>query len=57
MPRVTDIAIDPSDATQLWASIEVDAMRRGVDGGATFEIFGSDPEASNAVAGHVHGLG
>ncbi len=36
VPRVTDIAIDPSDAKRLWASIEVDGMRRSVDGGQTW---------------------
>jgi photosystem II stability/assembly factor-like uncharacterized protein len=33
---VTDIAIDPLDPTRLWASIEVDGMRRSLDGGETW---------------------
>src|SRR5229473_498002 len=36
VPRVTDIAIDPLDSLKLWASIEVDGMRRSLDGGETW---------------------
>jgi photosystem II stability/assembly factor-like uncharacterized protein len=36
VPRVTDIAIDPTDSLRLWASIEVDGMRRSTDGGETW---------------------
>jgi photosystem II stability/assembly factor-like uncharacterized protein len=36
VPRVTDIAIDPLEPMKLWASIEVDGMRRSTDGGDTW---------------------
>jgi photosystem II stability/assembly factor-like uncharacterized protein len=36
VPRVTDIAIDPVDPMKLWASIEVDGMRRSADGGESW---------------------
>jgi photosystem II stability/assembly factor-like uncharacterized protein len=36
VPRVTDIAIDPLDPRQLWASVEVDGMRHSVDGGESW---------------------
>ena len=32
-PRVTQIAIDPDDTRIVWAGIEVDGLRRSVDGG------------------------
>jgi photosystem II stability/assembly factor-like uncharacterized protein len=37
VPRVTDIAIDPVQPLKLWASIEVDGMRRSTDGGETWQ--------------------
>jgi photosystem II stability/assembly factor-like uncharacterized protein len=36
VPRVTDIAIDPLNPLELWASIEVDGMRHSSDGGETW---------------------
>jgi photosystem II stability/assembly factor-like uncharacterized protein len=36
VPRVTDIAIDPVEPRMLWASIEVDGMRRSTDGGESW---------------------
>jgi photosystem II stability/assembly factor-like uncharacterized protein len=36
VPRVTDIAIDPIEPLKVWASIEVDGMRRSLDGGDTW---------------------
>jgi photosystem II stability/assembly factor-like uncharacterized protein len=36
VPRITDIAVDPLEPMKLWASIEVDGMRRSTDGGETW---------------------
>jgi photosystem II stability/assembly factor-like uncharacterized protein len=36
VPRVTGIAIDPLEPLKVWASIEVDGMRRSTDGGETW---------------------
>jgi photosystem II stability/assembly factor-like uncharacterized protein len=56
VPRVTDIAVDPSDPRQLWASIEVDGMRRSVDGGQTWtringSITNPDGHAASVSSG------
>jgi photosystem II stability/assembly factor-like uncharacterized protein len=37
VPRITDIAVDPEDPLKLWASIEVDGMRRSFDGGESWQ--------------------
>jgi photosystem II stability/assembly factor-like uncharacterized protein len=36
VPRVTDIAIDPSNPDSMWVSIEVDGARHSSDGGRTW---------------------
>jgi photosystem II stability/assembly factor-like uncharacterized protein len=36
VPRVTDIAVDPTNADSVWASIEVDGARHSTDGGKTW---------------------
>src|SRR5205823_13875551 len=36
VPRITDIAVDPLQPMNVWASIEVDGMRRSTDGGDTW---------------------
>lgn len=56
VPRVTDIAIDPLDTSRLWASIEVDGMRRSTDGGETWQridgpITNPDGHAASVSAG------
>jgi photosystem II stability/assembly factor-like uncharacterized protein len=56
VPRVTDIAIDPGDPRNLWASIEVDGMRRSTDGGETWQridggITNPDGHAASVTAG------
>lgn len=35
-PRVTGIAIDPTDAKSIWVGIEVDGLRHTADGGDTW---------------------
>jgi photosystem II stability/assembly factor-like uncharacterized protein len=37
VPRVTDIAIDPTEPLKVWASVEVDGMRRSSDGGESWQ--------------------
>ena len=56
VPRVTDIAIDPIDPHNMWASIEVDGMRRSTDGGQTWArlngpITNPDGHAATVTAG------
>ena len=36
VPRVTSLAVDPTDHYVIWAGIEVDGVRRSVDGGETW---------------------
>lgn len=50
IPRVTAIAIDPVDHRRVWAGIEVDGVRRSLDGGDTWEAITSgvkDPDIHN----------
>jgi photosystem II stability/assembly factor-like uncharacterized protein len=56
IPRVTDIAIDPVEPRKLWASIEVDGMRRSTDGGETWQrldgpITNPDGHAASVTPG------
>jgi photosystem II stability/assembly factor-like uncharacterized protein len=56
VPRVTDIAIDPDEPLKLWASIEVDGMRRSTDGGESWQridggITNPDGHAAAVTAG------
>jgi photosystem II stability/assembly factor-like uncharacterized protein len=56
VPRVTDIAVDPQDPLKLWASIEVDGMRRSTDGGESWQridggITNPDGHAATVTAG------
>jgi photosystem II stability/assembly factor-like uncharacterized protein len=56
VPRITDIAIDPQDTDRLWASIEVDGMRRSTDGGETWSridggITNPDGHAASVTSG------
>jgi photosystem II stability/assembly factor-like uncharacterized protein len=47
VPRVTALAVDPSDPNVIWAGVEVDGVRRSLDGGETWtRISGglSDPD-------------
>jgi len=58
VPRVTDIAVDPADPSQLWASIEVDGMRHSTDGGQTWKringaITNPDGHAASVSSGLV----
>jgi hypothetical protein len=36
VPRVTALTVDPSDRQIVWAGVEVDGVRRSVDGGETW---------------------
>jgi photosystem II stability/assembly factor-like uncharacterized protein len=36
VPRVTALTVDPSDHRVIWAGIEVDGVRRSIDGGDTW---------------------
>ena len=56
VPRITDIAVDPLEPRQLWASIEVDGMRHSTDGGETWSrldgpITNPDGHAAIVTAG------
>jgi photosystem II stability/assembly factor-like uncharacterized protein len=56
VPRITDIAIDPTEPLKLWASVEVDGMRRSTDGGETWErvdgpITNPDGHAATVTSG------
>ena len=47
VPRVTSLAVDPSNPRVVWAGVEVDGVRRSLDGGETWSrIAGglSDPD-------------
>ena len=37
IPRVTGIAVDPTDRQSIWVGIEVDGVRHSADGGDTWE--------------------
>jgi photosystem II stability/assembly factor-like uncharacterized protein len=56
VPRVTDIAIDPTEPLKLWVSLEVDGMRRSTDGGETWQrlngpITNPDGHAATVTSG------
>jgi photosystem II stability/assembly factor-like uncharacterized protein len=56
VPRITDIAVDPLAPMNVWASIEVDGMRRSTDGGDTWQridgpIKNPDGHAATVTAG------
>ena len=36
VPRVTALTVDPSDHQIVWAGVEVDGVRRSLDGGETW---------------------
>jgi photosystem II stability/assembly factor-like uncharacterized protein len=36
IPRVTSLAVDPTDHRVVWAGVEVDGVRRSLDGGETW---------------------
>ena len=40
-PRATALAIDPNDSRIVWAGIEVDGVRRSLDGGDTWTAIGA----------------
>jgi photosystem II stability/assembly factor-like uncharacterized protein len=40
-PRVLSMAVDPTDHRKVWAGVEVDGVRRSLDGGETWETTGA----------------
>jgi photosystem II stability/assembly factor-like uncharacterized protein len=40
-PRVLSLAVDPTDSQIVWAGVEVDGVRRSLDGGDTWETTGA----------------
>jgi photosystem II stability/assembly factor-like uncharacterized protein len=47
IPRVTALAVDPSDHRIVWAGVEVDGVRRSTDGGDTWQTIANginDPD-------------
>ena len=47
IPRVTSLVVDPSDHQVVWAGIEVDGVRRSLDGGDTWATINgalNDPD-------------
>jgi photosystem II stability/assembly factor-like uncharacterized protein len=47
IPRVTSLVVDPSNHQVVWAGIEVDGVRRSVDGGETWTTINgtlNDPD-------------
>jgi photosystem II stability/assembly factor-like uncharacterized protein len=40
-PRVLSMAVDPTDHRVVWAGVEVDGVRRSLDGGDTWETTGA----------------
>ena len=36
IPRITGIAVNPADRRHVWATLEVDGLRRSLDGGETW---------------------
>ncbi len=43
VPRFTGIAVDPEAPENVWASVEVDGVRRSVDGGKSWSRPDTDP--------------
>lgn len=52
-PRITQILFDPKDRDMVWASVEVDGVRRSADGGRTWERL----SPNGLVSDDIHGLG
>jgi photosystem II stability/assembly factor-like uncharacterized protein len=51
IPRVTALVVDPEDHRTIWAGIEVDGVRRSLDGGETWTTMAgglADPD--------IHGI-
>ena len=51
-PRVTGIAVDPEDRSNVWVGIEVDGVRRSTDGGDTWSALNGgidNPDVHNVA--------
>ena len=52
VPRVTGIAIDPTDRKDIWVGLEVDGVRRSRDGGDTWQTINGaipNPDVHNVA--------
>ena len=52
VPRVTGIAIDPTNRNSIWVGLEVDGVRRSTDGGDTWTAINGqipNPDVHNVV--------
>ena len=52
IPRVTGIAIDPTDRKDIWVGLEVDGVRRSQDGGDTWQTINGaipNPDVHNVA--------
>lgn len=52
VPRVTALAVDPQDRRVVWAGVEVDGVRRSLDGGDTWTRIGGgldDPDIHDVM--------
>jgi len=52
-PRITQILFDPHNAANVWASVEVDGIRRSTDGGKTWH----KSPGKGLLSEDIHGLG
>ena len=50
-PRVTQVIFDPDDAQTLWAGVEIDAVHRSRDGGASWQRLDQ-----GLLSGDIHGI-
>jgi photosystem II stability/assembly factor-like uncharacterized protein len=50
-PRVTQVIFDPDDPLTLWAGVEIDAVHRSRDGGASWQRLDQ-----GLLSGDIHGI-
>jgi len=50
-PRVTQVIFDPDQADTLWAGVEIDAIHKSTDGGASWQRLDR-----GLVSGDIHGV-
>jgi photosystem II stability/assembly factor-like uncharacterized protein len=51
VPRVTALVVDPADPNIVWAGVEVDGVRRSLDGGDTWSRINGGPTDPD-----IHGI-
>lgn len=54
VPRTTNVVVDPTEGSNVWASVEVDGLHRSRDGGDTWESLG--PLGPGEFHNDVHGF-